>query len=65
MLMLLFQLSEISNIPSEHIKFAFGNSMFPCDMPLLSINDLDWEDSVDNHRRLNMSVKDGNVVYYK
>uniref|UniRef100_A0A023F0P2 Ubiquitin carboxyl-terminal hydrolase 47 n=3 Tax=Triatoma infestans TaxID=30076 RepID=A0A023F0P2_TRIIF len=59
------KLSEISKIPAEHIKFAFGNSMFPCEMPLLSINDLDWEDSADGHRRLNISVKDGNVVFYK
>ncbi|KAK9499634.1 hypothetical protein O3M35_002645 [Rhynocoris fuscipes] len=55
------KLSEISDIPAQHIKFAFTTVVFPCDMNVFTVNNLDWDDV----RRLKNCEPAGHVVYYK
>lgn len=60
------KISEQSNIPLENVDIAYLKSLFPCDMNVLEINDLDWNPNVANLVDSPLQIyEDGSVFMYR
>ncbi|XP_044272052.1 ubiquitin carboxyl-terminal hydrolase 47 isoform X2 [Tribolium madens] len=60
------KVSELSNIPVEHVQVAFVKSTFPCDMHLLDIHtELEWDPNVTHLHQWPLQVDDGTAFFYR
>lgn len=60
------RLSEVSDIPLEHVDFAHVKSAFPCDMHILEITDeLNWNPNVTHWTQWPLNADDGSVFFYR
>ncbi|XP_054273738.1 ubiquitin carboxyl-terminal hydrolase 47 isoform X2 [Macrosteles quadrilineatus] len=60
------KLSQRSNIPLEQVEFAKPSGFFPCDMSVLSIQDIDWNPKVTSLEGWPLQISDdGGVIFYR